>query len=589
MTNTGIHINSAGEISYRIFAPYAHSLAVKCLDNGKCYPLEREDSGYFTGILSDFRTGFRYLLVKNCTETFPDPASRFQPEGSHGPSQAVFPTHQQISSWQGIDAADAIIYELHIGTFSPEGTLQGALQKIPFLRDLGINVIELMPLSDFPGKRNWGYDGTYPFALSRNYGSYTDLHDFIATAHNNGIAVILDVVFNHFGPEGNYSEKLAPFTRAAPTPWGAQINFDGNNSFGIRSFFLDCVRHWLEDTGLDGFRMDAVSVIYDETVPHILREITDLARSIGSAQNRKIIMIAEHLRNESSVTAKNGLAYDAQWCDDLNYAVYSWLYPQSFRHYRDFGRFEDIVLALKEGFCYNGTRYNSVFDNFMGVSGQNVPPAQLIMHIQDHDQVGNRPEGGRIVTVMGLKRALLAALTLFASPYIPMLFMGEEYGEKSPFLFFEDFSDTNLIEAVKKGRRKEFSFIQGFEPEDPHLESSFLKSKLKWYPEDSAPEISVPARKTLRFYQELIRLKKSGIIGSHDRKKCQVKDYPKTGIITITGEHAITLLNFGGGTAAAESYGIHKKSRLLLTTEAEKTPNTDPFIIPGYTGAVYEI
>ncbi len=589
MTNTGIHINSNGEFSYRIFAPYAHSLAIKCLDNGKCYTLERDDSGYFTGRLPDFRAGFRYLLVKDGSETFPDPASRFQPEGSHGPSQAVFPIRQPASSWQGIDTANAIIYELHLGTFTQEGTILGALQKIPYLRELGINVIELMPLSDFPGKRNWGYDGTYPFALSRNYGSYADLHNFIAAAHDNGIAVILDVVFNHFGPEGNYSEKLAPFTRQAPTPWGAQINFDGKNSSGIRCFFLDCVRHWLEDAGLDGFRMDAVSVIYDETVPHILREITDLAKSIGAAQNRQIIMIAEHLRNESSVTAPNGFAFDSQWCDDLNYAVYSWLYPQNFRHYRDFGRFEDIVQALKEGFCYNGTRYNSVFDNFMGVSGQNVPPEQLIMHIQDHDQVGNRPDGGRIVTVMGLKRSLLAAMTLFASPYVPMLFMGEEYGEKSPFLFFEDFGDGNLIEAVKKGRRKEFSFIQGFEPEDPHLENSFFKSKLKWYPENSEPEISMPARKVLRFYQELIRLKKTGIIGSHDRKYCQVKDYPKTGIITITGEHSITLLNFGGGMADANSYGIRKKSRLILTTETEKTPKSEPFIISGYAGAIYEM
>lgn len=589
MTNTGIHINSNGEFSYRIFAPYAHSLAIKCLDNGKCYTLERDDSGYFTGRLPDFRAGFRYLLVKDGSETFPDPASRFQPEGSHGPSQAVFPIRQPASSWQGIDTANAIIYELHLGTFTQEGTILGALQKIPYLRELGINVIELMPLSDFPGKRNWGYDGTYPFALSRNYGSYADLHNFIAAAHDNGIAVILDVVFNHFGPEGNYSEKLAPFTRQAPTPWGAQINFDGKNSSGIRCFFLDCVRHWLEDAGLDGFRMDAVSVIYDETVPHILREITDLAKSIGAAQNRQIIMIAEHLRNESSVTVPNGFAFDSQWCDDLNYAVYSWLYPQNFRHYRDFGRFEDIVQALKEGFCYNGTRYNSVFDNFMGVSGQNVPPEQLIMHIQDHDQVGNRPDGGRIVTVMGLKRSLLAAMTLFASPYVPMLFMGEEYGEKSPFLFFEDFGDGNLIEAVKKGRRKEFSFIQGFEPEDPHLENSFFKSKLKWYPENSEPEISMPARKVLRFYQELIRLKKNGIIGSHDRKYCQVKDYPKTGIITITGEHSITLLNFGGGMADANSYGIRKKSRLILTTETEKTPKSEPFIISGYAGAIYEM
>ncbi len=589
MTNTGIHINSNGEFSYRIFAPYAHSLAIKCLDNGKCYTLERDDSGYFTGRLPDFRTGFRYLLVKDGSETFPDPASRFQPEGSHGPSQAVFPIRQPAFSWQGIDTANAIIYELHLGTFTQEGSILGALQKIPYLRELGINVIELMPLSDFPGKRNWGYDGTYPFALSRNYGSYADLHNFIAAAHDNGIAVILDVVFNHFGPEGNYSEKLAPFTRQAPTPWGAQINFDGKNSSGIRCFFLDCVRHWLEDAGLDGFRMDAVSVIYDETVPHILREITELAKSIGAAQNRQIIMIAEHLRNESSVTAPNGFAFDSQWCDDLNYAVYSWLYPQNFRHYRDFGRFEDIVQALKEGFCYNGTRYNSVFDNFMGVSGQNVPPEQLIMHIQDHDQVGNRPDGGRIVTVMGLKRSLLAAMTLFASPYVPMLFMGEEYGEKSPFLFFEDFGDGNLIEAVKKGRRKEFSFIQGFEPEDPHLENSFFKSKLKWYPENSEPEISMPARKVLRFYQELIRLKKTGIIGSHDRKYCQVKDYPKTGIITITGEHSITLLNFGGGMADANSYGIRKKSRLILTTETEKTPKSEPFIISGYAGAIYEM
>ena len=589
MSNTGIYRISNQLIAFRIFAPCAKSLSVQCTDTKKIYELRRDSSGYFEGNLPEFSEGNHYILIKNENEILPDPASHYQPEGSHGPSQAVFPVKVKDSSWRGVAIADAVIYELHVGTFTPEGNLKGALKKIPYLKDLGINVIELMPLADFPGERNWGYDGTYHFALSRNYGTYQDLHDFIKEAHHNGIAVILDVVFNHFGPEGNYSEKLAPFTKKAATPWGAQINFDGKNSSGIRDFFLECTRYWLEDASFDGFRMDAVSVIYDESTPSILKEITDLAHSIGRAENRTVIMIAEHLRNEGFVTDKNNLGYDSQWCDDFNYAVYSWLYPQNFRHYRDFGNFDDIELSLNEGFCYNGTRYNSVFNNHMGQSGKTIPPVQLVMHIQNHDQVGNRPDGRRIISVMGKRRSLLAAMTLFSSPYVPMLFMGEEYGESAPFLFFEDFGDPLLIKAVKRGRKKEFSFVTGYEPEAPHEENSFLKSKLQWLSESKEPAISKPSREILYFYKQLIRLKKNGIIGSHDRKHCRISSFPNTGVITITSAYAISILNFGSGIINCRDYGIEKSNRLLLSTVTNKEEMSDNLVVPGFSGSIYKI
>ena len=588
MLSTGMYKNSNGVIAFRIFAPYTHSLSVQCTDTGKNYKLSKGDSGWFEGILPDFSEGTRYLLIKNENDYFPDPSSHYQPEGPHAPSQVAFPIKVKDSSWRGISISDAIIYELHLGTFSPEGNLKGALKRIPYLKDLGINVIELMPLAEFPGERNWGYDGTYLFALSRNYGTYQDLHDFIKEAHQNGIAVILDVVFNHFGPEGNYSEKLAPFTKKAATPWGAQINFDGKNSSGIRNYFLECTRYWLEDAGLDGFRMDAISVIFDDSIPNILKEITDLAKSIGKVENRTIMMIAEHLRNEGFVTDENYLGYDSQWCDDLNYAVYSWLYPQNFRHYRDFGKFEDIELSLKEGFCYNGTRYNSVFNNYMGESGKTISPVQIVMHIQNHDQVGNRPDGSRIISVMGQKRALLAAMTLFVSPYVPMLFMGEEYGEKSPFLFFEDFGDSRLIKAVQRGRKNEFSFVAGYEPESPHEKNTFLKSKLQWLPENEDPAISEPSQEILFFYKQLIKLKKNGIIGSHNRKQCLISSFPDTGVITITSSYTITVLNFGARNVNGRDYGVNNNNSIILSTIPNRTGMTDKLFVPGFSGSIFK-
>jgi len=543
MARVGHYVNHRGRSAFRIFAPLVKSLSVLLADGSQRIPLAPDDIGYWTGETSRLPAGTLYWLEMNGQTTgrrLPDPASRRQPLGVHGPSMVVDVEPARSPGWAGVKIDDAIVYELHLGTFTPEGTLAAASGKLPYLADLGINVIELLPISAFPGERNWGYDGTYPFALHAGYGDYGELKTFIESAHALGMAVILDVVYNHFGPEGHYGGALAPYTQAAATPWGAAINFDREYNHGVREFFLENTRYWLKEVGFDGFRMDAVSMIFDNTPVHILRQITGLARQIGRDAGREVLMIAEHLRNNRFVTSKQGFGFHAQWNDDLNHALFAFLTGERHRHCANFGSFDDVVKALQRGFVLDGMRFDKLHRCFPGTDGRKTKAIEHVVHIQNHDQVGNRLLGDRMIATYGEAKALLAITAVMASPYVPMLFMGEEYGETAPFLFHEDFSDQAVIDGARDGRRADLAF-GGLEPQDPHDRATFEASKLQWHRVDSAQ-----GQRILNYYRRLIALKRSGQLGPRHRADVRVTADAVQEIIRIETPRTLTVMNFSG-------------------------------------------
>jgi maltooligosyltrehalose trehalohydrolase len=537
MTMVGHQYRPDGRSGFRVFAPQARSLAVVRPQGEIRHPLVRDDGGWWTGECERLPHGALYLLELD-GRRLPDPASRWQPQGVHGPSMVVEVEAASSPGWAGVRIEDAILYEVHLGTFTPEGTLAAARQRLPYLRDLGITVIELLPIAAFPGERNWGYDGTFQFALHRTYGDYRDLRAFIEAARALGMAVILDVVYNHFGPEGNYTGAFAPYTKAAATPWGAAINFDGSYNHGVREYFLENTRYWLQEVGFDGFRMDAVSLIFDVMPEHILRQITDLAREIGRAEGREVLMIAEHLRNNRHVTSERGFNYHSQWNDDLNHALFARLTGETWRHYVNFGSFEDVVKALQSGFVLDGTRLDRYYNYFLGSDGRLTQATEHVVHIQNHDQIGNRLLGDRMITTYGRDKALLGITAVMASPFVPMLFMGEEYGESAPFLFFEDFSEQLIIDGAREGRKADFSF-GGVEPLDPHAPATFELSRLQWQ------RLETPqGREILGYYRQLIALKRSGQLGPRRFTEVKVAGDAARETITIRTPRSLTVLNF---------------------------------------------
>ncbi len=573
------HYYEEGISKFRVFAPEKEMVEI-VFQHDDPLPLIKDALGFWQGSCKKLAEGTLYKVSIDGS-AYPDIASKYQPQGVHGYSMVVDPTKVDSSGWKGIPMEQAIIYELHIGTFTPEGTLGAAVTKLDHLQELGITVIELMPINGFPGKRNWGYDGVFHFALQESYGTYKELRDFIEESHRRGMAVILDVVYNHFGPEGNYAPNYAEYTKEAPTPWGAAINFDGAYNYGIREFYLENIRYWLEDIGFDGFRMDAVSLIFDNMPKHILREFTDLIREIEKKEGRRIIHIAEHLRNDKNVTAESGFNYDSQWNDDLNHTISDKLRGNIKGPNHNFGELDDVVKALTHGFVMDGTRLCVGCKYFFGTDGSKTQGVEHVVHTQNHDQVGNRILGDRLITSLGTKRALLGITTVLASPYVPMLFQGEEYGEEAPFFFFEDFSEDWLIKAVEDGRNREFAF-DGHKQEPPHSVETFNKSKLQWNRLKIAH-----GKEILAYYKKLIHLKKQAIIGPLDRSLITVHTDYKREVIAISSDKSTTLLNFSDSPCTLDSLdfsvALGKLGDLSLTSEETYTAGA----IEAYGAQVY--
>jgi maltooligosyltrehalose trehalohydrolase len=522
--------------------------------------MEQDRTGYWKAISDDVFPGTLYYYRIGDEKDRADPASFFQPDGVHGPSQVIdqhaFRWEETEPHWKGVKLNQMIIYELHVGTFTPHGTFEAVIPRLHELAELGINTIELMPIAQFPGERNWGYDGAYPFAVQNSYGGPEKLKELVNECHRRGIAVILDVVYNHLGPEGNYLRDYGPyFSEKYTTPWGNALNFDDAYSDGVRNFFIENALFWFEQYHVDALRLDAIHAIYDMSAVPFLQELAQRIDAYSRQQGRTFYLMAESAFNDVKVTRPSevsGYGIAAQWCDDFHHALHTLLTGETQGYYIDFGKIQDFEKALREGFVYSG-QYSQYRKRRFGNSSRDVPAHQFVVFAQNHDQIGNRMLGERLSTLVSLESLKLAAGAVLLSPYIPLLFMGEEYGEENPFLYFLSHSDPALIEAVRKGRKEEFrEFEWKREPPDPQSEETFLNSKIAW------EKRQVGSHKVLLdFYSRIIRVRKEiPALSNLDKASLDISIFEAEGVVWTrrwTEAHdsnVVCIFNFNSNTTS---------------------------------------
>jgi maltooligosyltrehalose trehalohydrolase len=512
-----------GATRFRLWAPGAHEVAVVLGSSGHdARPMAALDSGWFEARVPDAPAGTRYALRIDGGSAVPDPASRSNPDGVHAPSEVVDPLSYewQHDGWRGRPWEQAVLYELHIGTFTPAGTFAAAAEHFGRLADLGVTAIELMPIAAFPGDRNWGYDGVLPFSPTRSYGTPDDLKRMVDAAHGHGLMVLLDVVYNHFGPEGNYLHVYAPqfFNPRHQTPWGAAINFDGDHSRTVRDFFIHNALYWIDEYRLDGLRLDAVHAIADDSRPDILSELAETVRRHAGGE-RHVHIVLENDRNEARRLARDASGKPrqatAQWNDDFHHALHVLVTGERDGYYADYAEqpLAQLGRCLAEGFAYQGEPSLFRGGDARGEPSADLPAGAFVSFTQTHDQVGNRAFGERLATLAD-PRALRAAVSLSLlalSP--PMLFMGEEFGASTPFLFFGDFG-PELAGAVARGRRAEFGEFERFRNPatqasipDPNAQATFAASKLDW------SEAGTPTGvESLEFYRRCLGLRHQHVV-----------------------------------------------------------------------------
>lgn len=507
--------------TFRVWAPSAGSVQVEVA--GHRHPMEREapgvpgsgarggpGGGWWCCRVTGAGPGTDYFFVLDGGEALPDPRSPSQPQGVHGPSRVV--DHASLSwtdaAWRGIHLPSAVVYECHVGTFSEEGTFSGVTAHLDHLVDLGVDAIELMPVAEFPGERGWGYDGVNLYAPHHAYGGPEGLAGLVDACHARGIAVVMDVVYNHLGPDGNYLGRFGPyFTDRYSTPWGAAVNFDGPGSDEVRAFFIDNAIMWLRDYHCDGLRLDAVHAIVDTSATHICEELAARVGDLANAAGRSLFVIAESDLNDPRLVRPRevgGYGMDAQWNDDFHHALFALLTGEEAGYYGDFGKMADLARALRRGYVYDG-RWSRYRGRSHGRPAAGVSGSRLLGYLEDHDQVGNRATGERTAALMGAERVALGLGLVICAPFVPMLFQGEEWGTRTPFLYFTDHSDPGLARAVSEGRRAELDAF-GWEPgaiPDPQAPSSFAASRLDW------TEMSTASNgRVLSWVRELIALRR---------------------------------------------------------------------------------
>jgi len=506
----------------RVWAPFAHSVALHQGDRQLTLPLLK-DGAYWQLTTAQLQPGDTYTFILNDTLERPDPASMAQPQGVHGPSQAVDTAafRWTDADWQNLPLEDYLLYELHTGTFSPEGTFAGIENRLDYLVELGVNAIEIMPVAQFPGNRNWGYDGVLPFAVQYSYGGAAGLQKLVDACHRRGLAVVLDVVYNHIGPEGNYLGDFGPyFTSKHQTPWGNGLNFDDDYSDSVRRFFIENVLMWFRDFHIDALRLDAVHAICDESETHILREIKQYVDALMAKTGRQHYLIIESDQNETRFIdplAKNGYGMDAQWNDEFHHALRVTAGGERNGYYADYNGLQDLAKSYRDAYVYDGT-YMPRRARIVGKSTAGHAGRQFVVFSQNHDQIGNRMLGERPSQLVSFEMQKLMAGAVMSTPYLPMLFMGEEWGELNPFLYFVSHSEPTLVEAVRQGRKKEFADFQtDFEAPDPQDERTFDRSRLQW-----ARLTQEPHRTLFRYYQTLLRLRKTSSLRHPDRESVAV-------------------------------------------------------------------
>ncbi len=498
-----------GRTLFRVWAPDHECIEVHLLAPGdRAVGLDREDRGYHAAVIDDVEPGDRYYLrLPDGTER-PDPCSRLQVEGVHGPSTVVGHDVRANVTGPRLDLADYVIYELHTGLFSPQGDFAGVAERLPYLRDLGINAIELMPVAAFPGERNWGYDGAYPYAVHSSYGGPAGLAALVDACHKAGIAVILDVVYNHLGPEGNYLRDFGPyFTDTYKTPWGAALNFDGPHSDEVRRFFIESALHFVRTFKVDALRVDAIHSIVDNSARPFLQDLTEAVHAAGREEGRPVYLIAESDLNDSRVLRSAddfGLGFDAQWMDDFHHSLHTLLTKESQGYYSDFAGVGHLARALDQGYIFSG-HYSAFRRRSHGNSTAGLAPHRFVVCTQNHDQTGNRPFGDRLAGLVDFEGLKLAAGAMLLSGFVPLMFMGEEYGESAPFLYFTDHAAPDVVEGVQQGRLREFIEAHGSSEgaADPQSPETFERSRPRLPLDGTAEESTLR-----RLYTRLIQLRR---------------------------------------------------------------------------------
>jgi maltooligosyltrehalose trehalohydrolase len=495
---------------FTVWAPFREQVAVHLIrPRDQILPLRKDERGYFVGTENDIPAGSQYYFRLDDECEYPDPASRFQPDGVHGPSQVTgreFPWRDD--RWQGLPLQNYIIYELHVGTFSPEGTFDSLIGDLDRLVDLGVTAVELMPVAQFPGDRNWGYDGVYPYAVQSSYGGPDGLKRLVDACHGKNLAVVLDVVYNHLGPEGNNLARFGPyFTDRYRTPWGNALNFDGAYSDEVRRFFIENALYWLTEFHFDALRLDALHAIVDNSAYTFIEELAASVHDRTQHLKRRICVMAESAANDARLVRNcksGGCGLDAQWNDDFHHSLHVLLTGETAGYYQDFGNPEQMAKAYTDGFVYSG-EYSAFRKRRHGTSSRDIPAERFVVFSQNHDQVGNRARGERLTGLVSLASLKVAAGMVLLSPFIPLLFMGEEYGETAPFPYFVNHTDAALIEAVRRGRCEEFAAFnwQGKIP-DPQAEATFLSAKLNGGLREHGEHKTV-----YEFYRQLIKLRKA--------------------------------------------------------------------------------
>lgn len=497
-----------GSTSFSVWAPKAKRVDVHVVaPDERWAELEAGEQGYFSNTLPGVGPGARYRYRLDGVRELPDPASRSQPDGVHGPSEVLDLAYRWTDSdYSGVALADYVTYELHVGTFTEEGSFDAVIGELDRLRALGITAIEIMPVAQFPGARNWGYDGVYPFAVQNSYGAARGLQRLSDACHARHMALVLDVVYNHLGPEGNYlSDYGFYFTDTYRTPWGPALNFDGRHSDEVRRFFIENALQWFEDFHVDALRLDAVHAILDRSAIAFLEELAARVRTAAVAQGRPAYLIAESDANDPRLIRSReagGYELDALWADDFHHALHALLTGEHQGYYADFGSLERLARAWRDGMAYTGD-YSTYRGRRHGRAAPELGPERFVVCAHNHDQIGNRMFGERLAALVDVESRKLAAACALLSPHLPLLFMGEEYGELAPFLYFIDHGDPDLVEAVRRGRREEFqAFHWEEEPPDPASPDTFARSRLDRNLRNQSDHASVE-----RFYAACLALR----------------------------------------------------------------------------------
>jgi maltooligosyltrehalose trehalohydrolase len=582
LPSLGARIEKEG-VRFRVFAPERTSVEVVWEGDAAAAPplsLERDAEGYWSAFAEGVGAGALYRYRLDGDGPFPDPASRFQPQGVHGPSEVVDPSAFEWTDarWTGVRLAKLVVYEIHIGTFTPAGTFAGVAGRLEGLKDVGITAIELMPIADFPGRRNWGYDGVDLFAPARCYGRPDDLRRLVDRAHDVGLGVLLDVVYNHLGPDGAYLGAFSRsyFSESHQTPWGAAVNLDGPGSGAVRTFFVENALHWVHEYHLDGLRLDACHALIDDSPRHFLAELQDRVRA--SVAEREVLVIAEDSRNRVGMVlpeAEGGWGLDAVWADDLHHQVRVALAGDRDGYYRDFsGSLPDLATTLRDGWFFQGQR-SAHFGGPRGTDPRPASPCRFVVCIQNHDQVGNRALGERLHHQVDLASWRAVSTLLLLAPETPLLFMGQEWGASSPFLFFTD-HEKGLGARVTEGRRKEFAGFHAFSDPaararipDPQSEETFARSRLDWTEVEREPHASLR-----RLYRALLARRAEWDLGRLGRGDYDVAAADGSIVLRVDRpgrERILAVVRLGGSgrsVVGSGGEGPHLPGwRLALSTE----------------------